>query len=486
MKFTTEERANRELQLNIEVEPAELEQAMRVAARKLAAKVTMPGFRRGKAPYNIVLTYFGREAVIEEALEPLTEEMYRKALHEADVHPIGPARVEHVTMDPVVLRMVVPLMPSIDPGEYHEFRLPYKGPVVTDEMVDRQLEYMRDQQAVIEPAARPAQLGDQVHLSVTGREGETEVFAQKDFDLTLGDAIIFPARGFAQYVVGMSAGEQKTVEVDYPEDYEEEELRGKHLALDIQLSEVKSVTLPELNDEFAKSAGDYENLLDLRVDMRARLYRALDREAETDYANEVIAALAAGARIEYPPMLLEAELDDMIKDLESRVQREMHLGFEDFLKTRNQTRDELRAEMRPRAERRLRQGLLIGEIARLEGMEASDAEVQDEVDTLLQEFGEHAETARKVFEQPANKEMIEHDIVSRKVVARLIGIARGEAGAAPSTEAPAAEAPAPEAPAEPASVEAAVEPPVTDVVPETPAEAPPGDAGGEVTTESIG
>jgi trigger factor len=96
LKVTTEERANRELLLNIEVEPAELEQAMRVAARKLAAKVTVPGFRRGKAPYNIVLTYFGREAVIDEALEPLTEEMYRKALDEVDVHPIGPARVEDV------------------------------------------------------------------------------------------------------------------------------------------------------------------------------------------------------------------------------------------------------------------------------------------------------------------------------------------------------------------------------------------------------
>jgi trigger factor len=186
----------------------------------------------------------------------------------------------------------------------------------------------------------------------------------------------------------------------------------------------------------------------------------------------------------------------MVKDLESRVQRELHLSFEDFLKTRNQTRDELRAEMRPRAERRLRQGLLIGEIARREGVEASDAEVRAEIEVLVGEFGEQAETARKVFEHPNNMEQIGHDLVSRKVVAHLVSIAKGEAGEPPSAEAPAVEAPSDEAPAtevaatetpaEAAPADTAVELPVTDVMPEAPVATPAEAGSDDATTQSIG
>jgi trigger factor len=512
LKVTTEERPNRELQLNIEVEPQELEPAMRAAARRLAGQINVPGFRKGKAPYAVIVNYFGREAVLEEALEGLTRDLYPRALDQAGVEPGAPGTLEDIDLqrEPIVLRMLVPLRPVIDPGAYRELRLPYTEPTVTDAMVDEQLEGMREEQAVIEPVERPAQLGDQVRISIAAyerdggapaegepaegepaegepaegepAEGEAaegspaeaasaegvpaeaatgeaatgeggtagdaahgaEVFANEGLEFVLQEGMRYPLPDFAGYVVGMGAGESRTLTVDIPDDYEEEPLRGKRLLVDLSVDAVKAVNRPALDDDFARGLGEYENLLDLRVRVHEWLRQSLGQRADNEYAEQVLDAIAERAQIEYAPALVEHELDDLAADLERRIERDLRMSLPDYLKVRGQTKEQLREELRPRAEKRLRRGLVLEEIGRREAITVAEDQLREELNHLVTHFGDQAESARSTFEEPAMLEMIARGLRERNTLARLVAIAKGE--------------PVPEPVPEPAAAGAAAEP----------------------------
>jgi trigger factor len=481
LKVTTAELENRELQLDIEVEPAELDGAMRAAARRLAGKVNLPGFRKGKAPYTVVLNFFGHEAVLEEALEPLTQDLYRRALDEQKIEPAAPGQLREIGYDPLVLHMLVPLQPAVDLGAYREFRLPFEEPVVTDEMVDAEIEGLRSQQAVIEPAARPAQMNDQVRVRLSGHahgvEGADELFAQQDLEFVLREGMVYPVPGFETHAAGLSAGENKRVEVAFPEDYAEPDLRGKTIDLDIQVEEVKSVTLPALDDEFAKTVGDYENLLVLRVKVREELEHALQHRTEDAYADQVIDALSEHAQVTYPAVMLRDEIDALVDDLERRVKRDLHMSLDDYLKVLSKDRAATREEMRPRAEHRLRRSLILQEVARRENVQVTDEDLTDEIESTLATLDgaspEQVEQLRQAIRRQDNLLGLASQVALRKAAQRLVAIARGQA---PELEAPATgaelETPATGAELETPATGAEIEAPATGAEVEAPAAEP--------------
>ena len=358
LRIETQDLDDRQLRLTVEVPRDRIEAAMHRAARHLSERTRIAGFRPGKAPYELVLQKLGEDTVFEEALDHLGQEVYQQALTDSSVEAVAPGSLDEVvSRDPLVLRYTVPLPPEIDLGSYADLRVPFEEPSVTDESLEKVLDELRQQQALIEPAARPAQMGDVVVLDVHGKlqakddeadAGEGVLLDEHGVSVLLAPTTDFPVPGVSDQLVGLSAGEAKNIDHTFPEDYGNEALRGRTGVFETEVKEVKSRLVPEWSDELARSMGDFSDLLDLRVKVRQSLVEQANHQAEAAYAERVVDQLVEGVQARFPPVLLREELDLMVRDLDRRL-RDQRLTLEDYLKIEKKTEQDLRTELEPRA-----------------------------------------------------------------------------------------------------------------------------------------
>lgn len=434
LKIESEDLESRQAQLTIELPDNRVEQAMRSAAKRLGKDTRIPGFRPGKAPYNVLVNKFGEEIIFEEALEQLGQEVYRQALDETELEPYAPGSLDEVvSRDPLVLRYTVPLAPEVDLGEYREIRIDFEEPSVDDSSVDQYMEDLRQRQALIEPADRPVQIGDVVVVDISGemRDDDSEdskLLDEKGFSILAEEDYSWPIPGIAQHLEGLEAGGEKQFEYTFPDDYANEEMRGKTADFHLVVQEVKSRLVPEWTDDLAKNVGDFEDLLSLRIQIRKNLESDAERQSKATYASEVMDALVEGASIQYPPVLLKNETMDMVRELEQRL-RAQNLSLEDYYKIEGKTEEELLEEFEPQAEQRLKRALALGKVVELEKVEVNESDVDAEIDRLVSSFTTDGdkESARKVFDNPVGRQRINLDLISDKAVERLLLIAKGEA-----------------------------------------------------------
>jgi trigger factor len=444
---------NHTVRLIVDVEPERMQKAMQSAAKRVGNKLNIPGFRRGKAPYNVIARYVGPAALIEEAIDDIGDSIYKQALEETKVEPYAMAQLEEVkTESGFQLVFSVPKQPEVDLGTYRDtIRLPFETSPVTEEAVDRFLRLSRDKQAEIEPAERAIQAGDQVKLHITGivtlphvhehehadeaEEAEhnhpafeeepvdedIEVFVRSDEEDYLP--------GFATQLEGLSAGEEKTMLLVFSEDAVKgrKELIGGRAELTVKIGEVRNVTLPELDDAFAKKASNdkFETLADFRADSHKQLQETLDDEAKTLYAQASIEELVKGASFKFPEIAISETLDDMIAELKNTF-NERGLALEDYLRIEKRTIESLRDDYRPAAIRRLRQALALGKLIEIEHMSVSSSEIDAKVDEMSQQFGEQAKVFKDMLNNPDSRNQIALDMLRDQAVARLTAIARGE------------------------------------------------------------
>ncbi len=432
MKIQTEDLQDRQVQLTVEVPTERMTSAMRSAARRLGKTTKIPGFRPGKVPYEVLIGRFGEEAIFEEALDALGQEVYSQALEESKLDPIAPGTLnEVVSRDPLVLRYKVPLAPEVELGKHRKLRVDFEPVEVTDEALEEVLENLRQRRALIEPADRPAQMGDVLVLDVKGELYEPEdpkdrqILSEEGISLLIEPENDWPAPGVAEQLVGMAAGEERSVTHTFADDYANETLRGKVATFRFECKEVKSRLVPEWTDNLAKGMGEYESLLDLRLKVRESLKEQAEQEAKDKYADQVVQALADQAVISYPPVLLEQEIDELIEDLE-RSLRNQKLSMEVYLKAEGKSPEELRQDLQPRAERRLKRALVIGKLVDVENLEVEDQEVQERIDRLVESVQDSSGSLRKALEQHASRHRIRNDLLVEKAVERLSAIARGE------------------------------------------------------------
>lgn len=416
----------------VEVEDERVQPALRTAARKLAKNYRIPGFRPGKAPYETVVRYLGEDAIYSEALEALTQDIYRAALDQAKIDPYAPGSLEDAKLKPMVLTYNVPLKPEVDLGDYRALRVDYTAPEITAEAVTESMEQWRETRAVTEPVDRPAEMGDVLVLDVnafinTGENPSDFLLADKDVALKLEAEADWPMPGFAPQVVGLKAGESKKFDLAFPEDYANESLRGQLAHLEVNCKEVKSRSLPDWSDELAKEFGDYASLDDMRAKVRDGLERQATREKDRDYSTQVIDKLLEQTTIKYPPLLLEQELDSMLHDLDHRL-KEQRLTLDDYLKIEGKTKDELRAEYQPLADKRLKRSLALGRLIEHEQLGVNDADVEQEIERFTAIFSGNADAAaiRKSLDTPESRSSMAMEILSNRAVERLVALAKGE------------------------------------------------------------
>ena len=346
MKIETVALEDQQTRITAEFDAEVMEKYKHKAARKISRTTKIPGFRPGKAPFDLIRRMVGDEALAQEAVEIMLDEVYPQILSEAAINPSGPGKLEEiVSMDPPRFAFVVPLAPVVELGDYKSIRKDYAPEPITDEQVDKTILRLRRSYATVEPAERAAETGDQVTFKMSAKrsdpaEGEEETLLEEgSYQMVAGEQDEneedWPYEGFTDVLVGMSAGETKTIEHSFLEDSRYEELRGKTAVYTITVDSVKSMTLPELNDEFAQGLGEFENVEALRTAIRQQLEQNYSQQYDQNYYEDLIDLLVSQATVKYPPHMLDEEVEQFVHNVEHSLEHD-RLDLETYLKHADQ------------------------------------------------------------------------------------------------------------------------------------------------------
>ncbi|MFP4321561.1 MAG: trigger factor [Anaerolineales bacterium] len=485
MDVKTEHIEGHTARLTVNLSAQEMQDSMRRAAKRLAKQLRVPGFRPGKAPYHVIESYLGRGAILEEALEARTQDIYRDALERSAVEPADMGSMVDIQDNDgaITLTFEVPKAPEVALGDYRDYREELNVEPVSDEEVNEQLEELREQRAIIETVDRPAQVGDQLRAEIavtwwhveaheddddaeddSAADGtqdaddkeaekphpiEEVLFGDDDDDddepeghehvlLDDEDAIIILREpdderdmlpGLSARLVGAGAEDDLSFHLDLPEDFEDPNLAGEQVLVEIFIHEVQSRTVPELTDTFAQTASDgqHETLLDLRIKMRENLQKEKQDEAQNQLFENFLEELVAGATFHYHAATLAEEETQQLNRLDYTLRQNAGLGLEDWMRALNKSEAELREQYRPASIKQLQQRLALQEFIQAERLTISGTDIDAEIDTLVQSFGEQAEIYRQIFDTDYARQDVAQRLISRKMVDRVVEIAQGTA-----------------------------------------------------------
>lgn len=425
MKVTTEELENCQIGMTIEIEDAEVEKALRKSARKLSRHYKIPGFRPGKAPYNIIVRQLGIEVIQQQTLDDLGEKLYKQALKEKEIEPYAPASLDEVTWAPLALSLTIPMPPRVDLGAYREVRVTSEEATVTDEQVNQVLEGIRKQNAMREPVERPAQLGDVVTLDIEATVNGEIVFSGDGHEILVGEDSRYPVPGFGKALVGTKAGEEKEFELPYPEDYYNQDLAGRQASFHVVVDSVKEEVLPAVDDPLAMTVG-YESADELIEEIRTELLKQAQQATDERFMDAVFDRVIEGASIAFPPIVVDREIDGMIEEQDHYLQQR-GMTLAEFLEMRNQTEEDLREDLRPQAEERTRRSLILSEVVETERLKLEEHEVSEEIERRSLSMGEHADALRAILSSPQGMMSVSNSLLTQKALERLRAIATGEA-----------------------------------------------------------
>jgi trigger factor len=427
VNVTREKTENCQAYLTIELEPAEVEKALETSYRRLVNKTNVPGFRKGKTPRAVLERYLGKDSLLDEALNTLVPEAYANAIKEQEIEAIAQPSIEITQTDPLVFKAIVPLRPTVELGDFRNIRVTPEPVTVTEDDINAVIEQLRHQQATWEPVERTAESGDMVILDIESSIDGEPFFNREDAQFKLVPEAVFPAPGFSAEIAGAAVDEEREFQIELTEDYPREELRGKTASFKVKIKEIKQEILPELTDEFAKAINqEYQDLDALREQVTANLKQGAEEKARADLEEKVVKAVAEVTQVDFPPILVESEIDRMINQQLQRWQ--MTDKLEEYLRIINKTNEELRDELRPLATERVTNALILGEVAEKEKVEASDTEVDAEVDNMMKNVTENTEEFGKFLGTPESREAIRRSLVTRKTVQLLVDITTKDSG----------------------------------------------------------
>ncbi len=443
MAITTERLPKSRVALEIQVEPDRVEASMEKAARRLAERVRIPGFRPGKAPRNIVERRLGRGAILQEALEELLPGVYNEAIETEQIDAIDQPEFDLKSTDPLVVSATVPVRPTVDLKDYESLRAPKPAAEVTEEQVQDTLTAIRRRYATLEPVDRALQWNDTVRADVTvSVEGQNDAHEEEDAEFALREGGVVSLPGFVERLIGLERGGPYTIEFTLPDDFGGPELQGKQATYTVTVKEVKQEVLPDLDDEFAQSLDEgFDSAAALEERVRGDLAAEVERRVSDEYDDEIVDLLVATADLDYPEVLVEREIDRLI-DRESNHASHTQEGLQNWLDAIGSTLEEVRDGLREPADLAVRRALALGELVTAEEVTVSDADVDAEIDRLVDQLsgGDEDEsrrtTARSLVDTPQGRDSIRNQLITQAAIKRLEEIcsqpeeAEGEPGAA--------------------------------------------------------
>lgn len=427
MNITKEITPDRLAIVTVEVDDDQMQDAMKRAAQTISRVRPMPGFRPGKAPYEMVERTFGKEVLVEEAVEELSKNLYRQVLKENDLNPIDVGSLEVVQKDPLIFKYTIPVAPEIKLGDYKATRMTPETIEVTEQEVADVLNRFQMTQATITPVERAVQNGDLITVDVSGGiEGEEPV-EEKDLRVSVGDraAAYLP---FDENLIGMNAGETREFDYTYPEDYSDENARGKTAHYKVTVQEIKERQLPELTDDFAKAVSQFSTLEQFKGNIYEIVRRTKERDNDVKFANDVLQSIVEQSEIAYPPQMLEHELEHDLEHFKENIQQ-MGLSWDNYVRLSGKTEAEIKEGLRPNAEKRLKQLLVLGELINAEHVTVTNEQIKADIEQRVQEAaqnGVNPQVARRTYSTADARDNISFNLRVNQVMNRIVSMAKGE------------------------------------------------------------
>jgi len=423
MKVSTETLGNCQTALTVEAEASELDKSLDEAYHRLVKEVSIPGFRKGKAPRAVLVQHVGKQSLLYEALEHLIPQLYKQAVESQEIEPIARPEVEIIQTEPVIFKATVSLKPELKLGDYHSIKLESGSPIkITKKEITAAMEEIRERQGAWVPVDRHVRLGDLVTINIEANVDGSPWLNHKDLLYEVDKDSRSPVPGFASHLEDAEKNKEMTFSLTIPDDYPIKEMCGKEGTFKVTVTEIKEKQLPELNDELAQSAG-YDNLADMRKKVTANLKAKAEAGNRSELRQKALDALVEISEVDYPPILEDEEIIGLLRDEAQR------LGFReigDYVKKTRKTEEELKQELRPIAKKRLIQGLVLGKLAEEEKIEISSSEVDNKINEITND-AEDKENARQFLSLPQVRQSIEQSLLTQNTLDRLLQIAIGNA-----------------------------------------------------------
>ncbi len=423
MKVTVEKKEHNITELVIELPVEEVNKGFDRAYQKLAQQVNIPGFRKGKAPRKMIENRIGADGMRAEASDFIIPDAYRKAVKEQDVQPVGRPEVTEVTLnagEPCVFTVSVVTRPEVVLGEYKGLSVEAPTTEVTTEEVDKQIEALRERHAkmvVVEDAELAN--GDFAIIDFDGMvDGKPFSGGQsKGYPLEVGSGSFIP--GFEDQLLGAKAGEEREVKVTFPEEYFVPELAGKEAVFTTKINDIKRKELPELNDDFAKEAGDADTLEEMKAKTLAKLTEAAEKKDEAAFREATVAKAVANATIEVPDIMVEDQVEHMIQDLDMSL-KQRGLAMDKYLGYMNMDMAALTERYRPAAAEQVRTELTLEAIVKAEALMVSDEEFSAEIEKMAQAYKMKEADVKKMMADKYHGEMVKETILRRKAAELIV------------------------------------------------------------------
>ncbi len=425
MKVTKEKEENRQAYLAIEMEPAEMEEALEDSYKKLAQKVEIPGFRKGKAPRTLVERHVGRERLVEEAINKLVPQAYEQALKEQEIVPYAQPEVEVTQTEPVIFKAVVPLIPTVELGDYKSIRMTPDKAEVTEEKIDSVLEELRHQYGTWETVERPLEYNDLAVIDISGKVEEKPYVEKIGTQYQVLKEVVSPAPGFSEQILGLKKDEEKEFTLNFPADYPNNEVAGKEGVFKVKLTEIKEEKLPEMNDKLAAQISpEFNTVKLLREETKKRLKENTEEQSRMDFEEKVINAAIEQSQTEYPPVVIELEIDRIINEQHRRLQLSGQ-GMDDYLQSIGKTGEQLREELRPVSIKNVDASLVINKITGEENIEISEDDIDNRINGMTQNTQEeNREQLKNLFNNPETRQSVKQSLITRKTIEKLVEIAK--------------------------------------------------------------
>lgn len=426
MKFEILKNENSEATLKVTVENATFLQAEKKAYDKNKSRFTIPGFRKGKAPLNIIKKQYGEGVFFEDAVNTLLPEYYEKALDELSIDPVSRPEIDVLEVGAdkdFVFTATVAVIPEFTLEGYKGIEVEKVDADVSDEMVDQEIEKTRESNArLIQITDSPVEEGDTTIIDYKGFVGD-EAFeggTAEGQELVIGSKRFIP--GFEEQLIGKNLGDDVDVKVTFPEEYHSEELAGKEAVFKVKIHEIKRKELPALDDEFAKDVSEFDTLEAYKASIKEELEVSVKESANAAQRDKVIEAVAALIDVEFSPKMIEAEVDGMVNDFDQQLQQQ-GLSLDKYMQFTGGNLDALKEQMRPDALMRIKTSMVIDKVKEQENIEVTDEDVENELAKIAEMQKRDVADLRKIFEND-NYEYLKSNLKSRKAVDFLVAEAK--------------------------------------------------------------
>lgn len=403
MKVTVENGENQQVTLTIEVEAAEVNKAVEQACKRLANRVSIPGFRKGKAPRMIVERHVGKDAVLQEAFDIVAPKALSKAFDEQKIDPVTRPSVDIETLEEgkdLVFKATVTPRPEVKLGDYKGLNVPKNEVNITDEDVEKQLKTFQDRQGKLVDAPEGAEVkdGDFTTLDFKGFvDGEAFDGGEgKDYPLQIGSNSFIP--GFEDQLVGAKIGEERDVNVKFPEEYHAKELAGKDATFKCTIRSIKTKELPAIDDELAKKVSKFETLDELKADIRKNLEENAERTAENDQESAAIEMATNNITVDIPAVMIDNRVTAMIQEMAMRLEQQ-GMKLEQYLQYAGTDIAKLREQYRETAEKNVKTDLMLEEVAKAEDIKVEAKDLDEEVAAMAAAYGATPQQVQKIIKE---------------------------------------------------------------------------------------